>query len=158
MANARTRFNALAAYLQQHREATQGRMYGKICLFFENQPFIVLHQDSVAFRLNGRPLAQALALKGAVGFDPLKPDEPPPGRPGWVLVPTMHFLTWDRLAMDSMRCMRLAKTQNVSWQPPAPTPPPTPPPAPASTPKSLAERVAAILKSGFGFGLFKNDK
>lgn len=157
MANARTRFDALAAYLQQHRDASQGRMYGKSCLFFEGEPFIVLHHESVAFRLAGRALAQALALQGATGFDPLKPDEPPPGRPGWVLVPTVHFLAWDRLAMDSMRCIRLAKVQNVSWKPPPPAPP-SPVTAPPSTPKSLGDRVAAIMKSGFGFGLFKGDK
>ena len=157
MANARTRFDALAAYLQQHRDASQGRMYGKPCLFFEGEPFIVLHHESVAFRLAGRALAQAMALKGATGFDPLKPDEPPPGRPGWVLVPTAHFLTWDRLAMDSMRCIRLAKVQNLSWKLPPPPPPP-PVTAPPSTAKSLGDRVAAIMKSGFGFGLFKSDK
>ena len=157
MANARTRFDALAAYLQQHREASQGRMYGKSCLFFEGEPFIVLHHESVAFRLAGRALTQALALKGVTGFDPLKPDEPPPGRPGWVLVPTAHFLAWDRLAMDSMRCIRLAKVQNVSWNLPPPAPP-APALAPPSTAKSLGDRVAAIMKSGFGFGLFKSDK
>ena len=157
MANARTRFDALAAYLQQHREASLGRMYGKACLFFEGEPFLVLHHESVAFRLAGRALGQALALAGATGFDPLKPDEPPPGRPGWVLVPTAHFLSWDRLAMDSMRCIRLARLQNVSWQPPAPAPPPAVA-APPSTAQSLGERVAAIMKSGFGFGLFRSDK
>lgn len=157
MANARTRFDALSSYLEQHHAASPGLMFGKRCLFFEGEPFIVLHRESVAFRVSGRALSHALAMKGTTGFDPLKPDEPPPGRPGWVLVPTVHFLAWDRLAMESMRCIRQAQAQHVSWQPLAPAPPP-PTIAPASTTTSLADRVAAIMKSGFGFGLFKNDK
>lgn len=157
MANARTRFDALASYLLQHHEAIQGQMWGKHCLFFRNEPFIVLHQHCVAFRLSGRALNHALAMAGATPFDPLHPDKPPPGRPGWVLVPTAHFLAWDRLAMDSMRVIRLAQTQHVSWQPP-PAPPPVPTTTPPSSAKSLGERVAAIMKSGFGFSLFKSDK
>ena len=155
-ANARSRYEALAAFLQQYKGAQIGRLYGMPCLLFDGEPFMMLHRESVAFRLNGRALTNALGLSGSTGFDPLHPDQPPPGRPGWVLVATAHFLSWDRLAVDAMRCASLAKQQPVSWKPP-PEPPPPPPMPPRSTPKSLAERVAAVMKSGFGFGLFDRD-
>jgi hypothetical protein len=157
MANARTRFDALADYLQQHHEAQQGQCFGKRCLMFEGEPFIVRHRDSVAFRLSGNALTQALAMNGASAFDPARPDEAAAGKPGWVLVPTAHFLVWDRLATEALRCVRLAQVQNVSWQV-APAPPKAPDVAPSSTTQSLGDRVAAIMKSGFGFGLSKDDK
>ncbi len=147
MANARERFNTLAEYLVRHREAQQGQMFGKPCLSLQGEPFMMLYRESVAFRLHGRALTHAMAVKGSSPFDPLLPDKPPPGRPGWVLIPTSQFLIWDRLAMDAMRCAREAKGKNVSWQmPPTPTAPaPEPPP---STPTSLASRVAAALSGG----------
>ncbi|MBX3689567.1 hypothetical protein [Dokdonella sp.] len=157
MANARTHFDFLSSYLQRYSEATRGTLAGRPCMSWHNTPFMTLFGQSVAFRLAGHGLVRALALPGASGFDPFKPDEPPPGKPGWVLVPATHWASWDRCALDAIRCLRLAQSQHVSWHvPPAPPePPPAPPP---STPKSLAERVAAIMKSGFSFGLVKSDR
>jgi hypothetical protein len=148
MANARTRYETLASYLVRNREAKEGTLYGKSCLTYDGEPFLTWHRDAVAFRLHGRALNNALSLKGCTPFDPLHPDRPPPGRPGWVRVPPSQFIAWDRLAMDAMRCVKVAQNQHVSWQPPPP--PPEPPPAPPrSTPDSLAARVAAALKGGF---------
>jgi hypothetical protein len=147
MANARERYDALCQYLARNRDARQGSLFGKACLLYEGEPFMLFYRESVAFRLHGRALLSALALRGASGFDPLNPDKPPPGRPGWVLVPTTHFLAWDRLAMDAMRCVRMAQNQNVSWKVPEASPAPVPAPPP-STPKSLAERVKAALSGG----------
>jgi len=147
MANARTRYETLADYLVRNREARDGSLYGKPCLTFEGEPFLTWHRDAVAFRLSGRALNNALSLKGSTPFDPLTPDKPPPGRPGWVRVPPENFMSWDRLAMDAMRCARLAQSQHVSWEPPPPPPPPVEAP-PRSTGESLAARVAAALKSG----------
>ncbi|WP_306580718.1 hypothetical protein [Dokdonella sp.] len=157
MANARTQFDYLASYLQRRDERVRlGRIAMHHGLLFEHHPFVILYRNSVAFRVAGRALTQALALPGSTGFDPLKPDEPPPGKPGWVLVPAAHWAAWNRLAIDSMHCLQRAQDHHVSWRvpPPPPEPAPTPPP---STPKSLAERVAAIMKSGFSFGLAKSD-
>ncbi|HET9483326.1 MAG TPA: hypothetical protein VFO79_05155 [Xanthomonadales bacterium] len=156
MANARTRYDALAEYLVRHRDAKEATLYGKPCLAFQGHPFMMLTSKGVAFRLHGRPLTTALAFKGATGFDPLKPDEPPPGRPGWVLVPVSQFVSWDRLAMDAIRCVRLAENQHVSWKPAPPPPEPVAAPPP-STGESLASRVASVLKSGFKFSLFGRE-
>jgi hypothetical protein len=152
MANARTRYDALAEYLVRHREAKEATLYGRPCLAYQGHPFMLLTSKGVAFRLHGRPLTAALALSGATGFDPLKPDQPQPGRPGWVLVPVTHFVSWDRLAMEAMRCVRVAESQHVAWKP-APPPPEPPPAPPPSSGDSLAARVANILKNGFGISL-----
>ena len=157
MANARTQFDYLASYLQRRDERVRlGRIAMHHGLLFEHHPFVILHRNSVAFRVAGRALTQALALPGSSGFDPLAPDEPPPGKPGWVLVPATHWAAWNRLAIDSMHCLQRAQDHHVSWQVPV-APPPPPPAPPPSTPKSLAERVAAIMKSGFSFGLARSD-
>ena len=147
MANARTRYDALADYLVRNRDAKAGTLFGKPCLMFAEEPFLMLFREAVAFRLHGRGLNSALALRGSQPFDPLNPDKPPPGRPGWVLVHTSQWVAWDRLAMDSMRCVRIARDQNVSWKPPPPAPEPPAAP-PASTPASLAQRVASALANG----------
>lgn len=156
MANARTQFDYLASYLQRYSGAQRGMLAGRPCLTWHQTPFVMLFRDSVAFRLSGHALVRAMALSGASGFDPFKPDEPPPGKPGWVLLPARHWAAWDRCALDAIRCLRLAQEQHVSWH--MPPPPPEPPPAPApSSSQSLAERVAAIMKRGFSFGLAKSD-
>ncbi len=157
MANARMQFDTTASYLlRRHERVRMGIVAGRQCLLFDGKPFMLLYRQSVAFRLSGRALTHTLALSGASGFDPLKPNEPPPGKPGWVLVPETHWSTWNRCALEALHCVILAQSQHVSWQTPQ-KPPEPPPAAPPSTPKSLAERVAAILKAGFSFGLQRAD-
>ena len=155
MANARTQFDALASSLQQHDEATQGLLAGRACLSLEGEPFLVLYRENVAFRLAGSALTHALALSGATGFDPMKPDDRNAIAPGWVLVPVAHWSNWEHYAREAMRCAHLARSQNVSWQAPPPAPEPAAA-APPSSAQSLSDRAAAALKSGFGFEL-KHD-
>lgn len=152
MANARTQFDALASALQQHSEATQGLLAGRACLSFEGEAFLVLYRENVAFRLAGSALTQALALAGASSFDPMKPDDRNAIAPGWVLVPVAHWPSWEHYAQEAMRCVRLAHTQNLSWQVPPPPPDPVDA-APPSSAQSLSDRAAAAMKSGFGFDL-----
>lgn len=153
MANARTQFDALASsLLQQHDEATLSQLAGRPAISFEGDAFLVLYRENVAFRLAGGALARAMALAGASGFDPMKPDDRNAIAPGWVLVPVAHWPSWENYAQEAMRCVRLAQTQNVSWQAPLPPPEPTAAPPPSSA-QSLSERAAAVMKSGFGFDL-----
>jgi hypothetical protein len=118
----------------------------------EGAPFLVLYHEGVAFRLAGSAQTRALALAGASGFDPMKPDDHTATVPGWVLVPTAHWPEWEHYAHEAMRCVRLAQTQNVSWQTPPPAPDPVAAPPPSSA-TSLSERAAAVMKAGFGFDL-----
>lgn len=153
MANARTQFDALASsLLLQHDEVTQASLAGRPCLSLAGEAFLVLYRENVAFRLAGNALARAMALAGATGFDPMKPDDRNAIAPGWILVPVAHWPLWESLAQDAMASARRAQVQNVSWQAPPPTPEPGAEQPPSST-QSLSDRASAALKSGFGFDL-----
>lgn len=144
MANARSRFDAIASFLQRAQEAQAGLLYGKPCLSLAGHPFAAYQPDAMAFRLHGRSLAAALALAGAKGWDPMHADR---SAPGWVLVPAEHVLRWDDLAVDAARCAREASERRVSY-----TEVPNAPPleaAPASDPAVLAQRVASAVAAGF---------
>jgi hypothetical protein len=149
MANARTRFDTFASYLQRQHNATLGQFYGKPAVFWRGEPIATYYKEAVAFRLNGRALTQALTLSGTRGYDPLHPDHPPPGWPGWVYVPVVHFLRWDRLCLEAMRCLQHAKdSARVTWEVPPGPPAPPADQKPPSPPDSLANRVASFLKGG----------
>ncbi len=143
MSNARSRYDIIAGYLEHTHEVGSGLLYGKPCLLLNGVPFAAFAQDAMAFRLHGRSLAQALALPGARGWDPLRADR---AAPGWVWVPVAQSLRWDRLALDALRCAREAAERRVSYAVPT-SPPPVAAPPP-SAPASLAQRAAAALAAG----------
>ena len=144
MANARTRFDTIAGYLERAHEARVGQLYGKPCLTLNGQPFAAYAMEAMAFRLHGRALTQANALPGARSWDPLRGQG---SSPGWVLIPASQVMRWDRLALDALRCTREAAERRVSYTvPPAPPQVEAPPP---SAPASLAQRFAAAVAAGF---------
>lgn len=145
MANARSRYDTIAGYLQHTHEAQAGLLYGKPGLMLQGHAFAAYQPDAMAFRLHGRSLALASALPGATGWDPLHADR---SVPGWVLIPVQQMLRWDRLALDAVGCAREALERRISYAiPPAPAVVAAPPP---SNPNSLAQRVAAAVAAGFG--------
>jgi hypothetical protein len=100
MANARTRFDTICDYLRRTHDASIGYLYGKPCAMIKGHAFIVYCYDGVAFRLRGRVRLQASALPGTRYWDPLGRDVP---SMEWIFVPEVHFLRWDRLALESAR-------------------------------------------------------
>jgi hypothetical protein len=154
MANARSRFDTIAGYLQRTHEARAGQLYGRPCLMWQGHAFAVFQLGAMAFRVHGRSLAQALALPGARGWDPAHPDR---AAPGWVLIPVEQVLRWDRLALDAVRCASEASERRVSYAvAPAPAAAAAPPP---SNPGSLAQRFASAVAAGFrSFTLSKVDR
>jgi|GEM_PF-776094 len=146
MANARTRFDTIQAYiLRAHPSVSSGSLYNRPALLLHGQPFAFFCFNAMAFRLHGRLLLQAQVLPGARGFDPLNPER---HMPGWVLVPEQHFLRWDRFTVEALRCTNEAidgrfSFAALSYAPPAP---PTPP-APPSTPSSLVDRFKRAFSS-----------
>jgi len=144
MANARTRFDTIAGYLERTHEARAGQLYGKPCLSLDGHPFAAYIPEAMAFRLHGRALTQAQALPGARAWDPLRGMG---SSPGWVLIPASQAMRWDRLALDALRCTREAGERRVSYAVPQ-VPPPVEAPPP-STPSSLAQRFAAAVSAGF---------
>lgn len=143
MANARTRFDTIRDYMVRSHSATSGTLYGKPCALLNGHAFLYFHQDWAAFLLKGRVRLQALALPGARFWDPL-------GREGpsmdWVIVPSTHFLRWDRLAIEAVKT---AHAQSGGKRPiagPA-SGPPEPPPAAnrwINSIKSLFAKAASI--------------
>jgi hypothetical protein len=144
MANARTQFDAIAGYLERVYEARVGVLYGKPAIFLNSQPFAAFASEAMAFRLHGRALAQAQAMPGVRGWDPLRGQG---GSQGWILIPAPQALRWNRLALDALRCTREAGERRVSYTPQVPPAPIEAPPP--STPSSLAQRFAAAVASGF---------
>lgn len=100
MANARTRFDNICEYLVRTHEASLGQLYGKPCAMIRGHAFIVYCFDGMAFRLRGRVRLQASAQPGARYWDPLGRDVP---SMDWIYVPEVHFLRWDRYALESAR-------------------------------------------------------
>jgi len=146
MANTRTKFDMIGEYLSRTQDGVEtATLYRKPGLRRNMEPFALFHRDGMAFRLHGRTLVSALTLPGAQPFDPLTPDKPPPGWPGWVWVPPSQMIRWDRLSTEALRCLREANEKTrVSWKVPEPMPP-APPELPPSPPGSLADRVKKFL-------------
>lgn len=145
MANARSRFDAISAYLRKAHEARALTVRGRPCIGVEGATFVALHRDGLGFRLHGRALKQALGLPGVRPWHPIDPDRT---APGWVLVPSVHAWRWDRLAIEAWRGAREAANERApaaveaeirASEDPAP-----------SSGASLAQRFAAAIARGFG--------
>ena len=151
MANARTRFDTIVEYMIRHHHASFGLVAARPAAIIDGEAFVVLINDGVAFRLYGRVQQQALALPGS---HVLNVTELPMRNPlNWVWVPTQHFLRWDRLAIEAMRCLKVTSKVDVIRA----ERPPEPAQAPQTQPPGLAERVANLFGGKkflrFSFGL-----
>lgn len=144
MANVRTRFDAISAYMRKAHDARAINVRGRQCLGIDGATFIALHRDGLGFRLHGRALKQVLTLPGVRPWHPIDPNRV---APGWVLIPSVHAWRWDRLAIEAWRGARDAASQ----RPASATEPgkAVAEEAPASTGSSLAQRVAAAIARGF---------
>jgi hypothetical protein len=144
MANARSRFDAIAAYLRKAHEARALTVRGRPCVGIDGATFLALHRDGMGFRLDGRVPSHTLALPGTRAWHPLDPTRV---APGWVFVPTSQAARWDRLAIDAFRAARTAaydrRSATLESQIRANEDPPP------STATSLSERVAAAIARGF---------
>ncbi|MBC3933768.1 hypothetical protein H8K47_00215 [Undibacterium sp. CY7W] len=65
-------------------QVVAGQMFGKACLKVAGKAFLAQHKETIVFKLRGESHARALALTGAVLWDPSGK-----GRPmkEWVAVP-----------------------------------------------------------------------
>ncbi|KOV86334.1 hypothetical protein [Nocardia sp. NRRL S-836] len=79
-----------------------GSLFGKPCLKTGGKAFACQFKEGVAFKLPAQPHAEALALSGAVLFDPSGK-----GRPmkEWVLVPVKHSATWPEFAAQARKAL-----------------------------------------------------
>jgi hypothetical protein len=94
-ADAQLAYERLAAELAGAVGATPGKMMGMPTLYLGGKAFAGLFGDAMVFKLDGNSHAGALALPGAVLFDPSGV-----GRPmrAWVRVPLEQAAAWPGLA------------------------------------------------------------
>jgi hypothetical protein len=78
---------------------TRGAMFGMPCLKARGKAFAGLWGDSMVLKLSGDDHAAALALRGAVLFDPSGRDRP---MKEWVVVPIAHAKRWDGFAQAAL--------------------------------------------------------
>lgn len=147
MANVRSRFDAISAYLGKTHEARTSEVRGRRCIGIAGATFMAVHGSGLGFRLHGRAFRQALTLPGVRPWHPIDPDRT---APGWVLVPSQHAWRWDRLAIDALRSARVAVAERTERESAAGLTTPTFATPPASTGASLAARVKAAIARGFG--------
>src|SRR3954469_13086050 len=89
-------FHKIAAEIPN---AQEGKMFGALCIKAPNgKAGVMFWKEDMIFKLEGENAKAALALKGAVTF------EPAAGRPmnGWIQVPNTHSAKWKKLAEQSM--------------------------------------------------------
>ena len=75
--------------------AEQSQMFGKPCFKINGKAFICFFEDSIVCKLTGDDHKKALALDGAVLFDPSGKKRP---MKEWVQVPYTHKTKWKKLA------------------------------------------------------------
>lgn len=78
--------------------ATESQMFGKPCFKIEGKAFACFFAECMVFKLGGESHSRALALEGAMLFDPSGK-----GRPmkAWVQVPAAHAALWPALAREA---------------------------------------------------------
>lgn len=87
MSNALAQYEKLVTVLATSEGVTVGQMFGKACIKIHGKAFVSQHQETVVFKLPTTDREKALALSGAVLWDPSGK-----GRPlkEWVALPAVH--------------------------------------------------------------------
>lgn len=99
MATAAGKYQDLVAQLEATEGVEAGQMFGKPCLKIHGKAFAAQHKETVVFKLSGADHAKALALAGAVLWDPSGK-----GRPmkEWVALEVTHSKHFSALAASAL--------------------------------------------------------
>jgi len=91
-------YNAVASEITATSSAITGKMFGMPCLKNNGKAFAGYYRGSMVFKLAAPAHATALALPGAMLFDPSGL-----GRPmkEWVVVPEEHSSRWLEFAQEA---------------------------------------------------------
>lgn len=95
MADIEQQFDTIAEEFATRPKTKRGQMFGKPSLSVNGNAFAAFHRESMAFKLPETERAEALALKGAVLWDPSGK-----GRPmkEWAAIPAAHASRWNEFA------------------------------------------------------------
>lgn len=95
MATAAGKYQELVTRLESTEGVQAGQMFGKPCLKIHGKAFAAQHKETVVFKLARTEHAKAIALQGAVLWDPSGK-----GRPmkEWVALAVTHSQHFDALA------------------------------------------------------------
>ncbi len=89
-------FDQITETLARTHEAVEaGKFFGVRCIKANGKVFAALHRDAMVFKLTGAAHAEALALPGAVLWDPSGDRHP---FRAWVAVPAAQAAHWEALA------------------------------------------------------------
>ena len=94
MANSST-LDEVAAQFDAEQGVVQGNWFGKPCLKAGGKVFVTQWKGDLAFKLEGKAHAEALAVAGARLFDPQGKGHP---MKAWVQVPAAQLARWPRFA------------------------------------------------------------
>ena len=99
-------YEAVVSEMMTTSPTTSGKMFGMPCLKNSNgKAFAGYFEGAMVFKLGGASHAEALALSGAMLFDPVG------GRPmkEWVMVPIEHVSRWLEFARDAFDYVAVKK-------------------------------------------------
>ena len=77
------------------KEADQSQLFGKPCFKIKGKAFVCFFQNAMVFKLNDKIHREALALDGAILFDPSGKKRP---MKEWVQVPFQYANHWEVFA------------------------------------------------------------
>lgn len=88
---------------QSFQDSEQSQMFGKPCFKIGGKAYISLFDECMIFKLNGEARTDALALDGALPFDPTKK-----GRPmkEWIQLPFGYQDMWPHFAEAAHQYVR----------------------------------------------------
>ncbi len=100
MPKAVAEFDKLVRTLSKQDGVTSGQMFGKACLKVNGKAFVAQHLETVVFKLDGASHDRAMALPGAVLWDPSGK-----GRPmkEWVALGPDHSKNFLALAKAALK-------------------------------------------------------
>jgi len=103
MAKAEAEYEKIADALVDGEEITAGQMFGKKCLKVGGKAFVAQHLETVVFKLGAPEHAKAIALPGAVLWDPSGK-----GRPmkEWVALPAEASGNFKKFAKAALEYVR----------------------------------------------------
>ncbi len=82
----------------------KSQFFGKSCFKYNDKPFIAFFENCMVFKLNGDDHTQALALGGAVLFDPSGKKRP---MKEWVQLGFEHQEEWSIYAKAALEYIKL---------------------------------------------------